>query len=621
MGVSSELGRRATTPAAVAGCAAALVALPVLVDLAVSDRSQPLGYLAPDAFYYFTVARNISRLGSISFDQEHPTNGFHPLWQWLMAGCHWLLDRLSLAEQHLFVCALVLGALFAAAGIYWLGRATALERGRLSSLYVLVPAGVLSPAFVLWMSLRVRDTGRMWTSCWHAINGMETGAVLCGFGACSWLFVRNGARSLDALWLGLALSVLTLARLDHGIFALLIVAFVGWEGIVTRARAWRSAAIVTLVWGSCLALYLLTNRLYSGMWLPISGSIKSSYPKLAHNNFDLLRDVWLRHGRLRATLLARGILLSLPSLVVTAYPLALGLLWLLKRLDAARRFEIEPRPGRYGTFLLLGALGVVLLGAYDLCYVPAFNIGHWYFPIATLLPSLMLADLAGRIGIARKPAWLGAPLTRLTAIGALAAAVLALFVRSTQHGSPGRLARFYYDEAPLVAAAYGGNVPPLVEYDDGIIAFATGARSMSGLGLTIDKDAVADAGGIGKDRKARRSRGLMDLAIERGYVRCATLTYAAADLSLSSSDRVIRKAYRNLLGRFATNYRFRVEYLSADGAFSIVRGEPRNEPGAAEPESTVTTAGAAATEASDTGPAVAAPSGAAPAGDADSAPP
>ncbi len=607
MGVNSGLVRRAAAPEAVASCTAALVALPVIVDLAVSDRSQPVGYLAPDAFYYFTVARNISRLGSISFDQEHPTNGFHPLWQWLMAGCHWLLDRLSLAEWYLFVCAIVLGALFAAAGIYWLGRAAALERGRLSSLYVVVPIGVLSPAFLLWMWLRVHDGSRMWTSVWHAINGMETGAVVCGFGACGWCFVRNGcggspqpegARALDALWLGLALSALTLARLDHGIFALVIVAFVGWEAIVTRARAWRSAAIVALVWGSCLAAYLLTNRLYSGMWLPISGTIKSSYPKLAHGNFDLLRDVWLRHGPLKPTLLARGILLSLPSLVVSAYPLALGLLWLLKGLDAASWFEIEARPGRYGTFLLLGAAGVVLLGGYDLCYVPASNIGHWYFPIATLLPSLMLADLVGRIGIARKPAWLDAPLTRLTASGALAAAVLTYFVTSIQHGS-GRLAHFYYDEAPLVSAAYGGNVPPLVEFDDGIIAFSTGARSLSGWGLAIDKDAVAAAGGIGNDSNSRRSRGLMDLAIERGYVRCASLTYAGG-LSLSSGDRAIRKAYRPLLGRFATNYRFRVEYLSADGKFSIVRGEPRNEPSPAKPESTVTAAGAAGTEGTDT---------------------
>jgi len=31
-----------------------------------------------------TVARNIAAQGTATFDGTHPTNGFHPLWQYLL---------------------------------------------------------------------------------------------------------------------------------------------------------------------------------------------------------------------------------------------------------------------------------------------------------------------------------------------------------------------------------------------------------------------------------------------------------------------------------------------------------------------------------------------------------
>lgn len=37
-------------------------------------------YTNDDAFYYFTVARNIAEGNGVTFDGLNPTNGFHPLW-------------------------------------------------------------------------------------------------------------------------------------------------------------------------------------------------------------------------------------------------------------------------------------------------------------------------------------------------------------------------------------------------------------------------------------------------------------------------------------------------------------------------------------------------------------
>ena len=543
MKLSWSLVGRIGLPRAVAISAGALLSLPILVDLALSPRTRSFDFLAPDAFYYFTVARHISRLGAISFDQEHATNGFHPLWQALLAACHWWLDRLSIDESQLLLLSLVLGAVLSGLGVYLLGRAAALESGKLSVLFVGVPLGLLSLVFLPWMD--------RWTSMWGAVNGMETCLVLLFFGMTAGLYVRQSSALRDSFFLGAALSLLTLSRLDHGIFAALLIA-----SLWLRKRSLRQAALVSSLWLSSLAVYLLVNRLYSGMWLPVSGTIKSTFPKITDDNIGLLRQ-FSAGAHVIDSLVGRGIVLFAPMAVAAAFlPYALCIHFWKKGLS------------RYQAFLAVTALGVIALGLYDFLYVPTFNMGRWYFPVSTLFASLFALDAVGHIP------WptLGTPAPAIL-LGVLAASVLALDIHyRVPPGIGGRSSHFYYEEAPKVAAYYGGHVPPLVEYDDGIVAFATGAKALSGWGLAIDRDAVESAKSIAKQSLPH---GLMDLALERGYERCATLFYAGVPLAKDSSDKTIRQAYRFLLSRSSRGYRFSVEYLSDDQRFSIVKAEPR----------------------------------------------
>jgi hypothetical protein len=225
----------------------------------------------------------------------------------------------------------------------------------------------------------------------------------------------------------------------------------------------------------------------------------------------------------------------------------------------------------------LTAVGVVVLAAYNVLYVPPFNIGRWYFPVSMLFGSLVLIDAASVIPLPTNLAWLRSPFARALALGTVSACVLSLYVSYRSPGSGGKAAQFYYEEAPRIAAAYAGSIPPLVELDDGIVAFATGAKSLSGWGLVLDREAAAIVRSSGKHRNKRRARGLMDLAIERGYVRCATLNYGGRKLARGSKDKAIRQTYRVLLGKFAKTHRFEVEYLSADKRFSIVVGKPKSK--------------------------------------------
>jgi hypothetical protein len=43
-----------------------------------------------DAFYYLVIARNVAAGHGFTMDQISPTNGFQPLWLWLLVPVAWL---------------------------------------------------------------------------------------------------------------------------------------------------------------------------------------------------------------------------------------------------------------------------------------------------------------------------------------------------------------------------------------------------------------------------------------------------------------------------------------------------------------------------------------------------
>ena len=64
------------------------VALTVLLSFAALvpflDRERLVSLLQDDAFYYFTIARHVAAGDGFTFDGLHRTNGFQPLWLFLL---------------------------------------------------------------------------------------------------------------------------------------------------------------------------------------------------------------------------------------------------------------------------------------------------------------------------------------------------------------------------------------------------------------------------------------------------------------------------------------------------------------------------------------------------------
>ena len=100
-----------------------LFAAPVAIDLAAAPARAPFHYFAADAFYYFTVARNAADTGRFTFDQEHLTNGYHPLWQLVATGLYEAADDLGLPETAFLTATVVTGLLCGGLAVLLLGSA------------------------------------------------------------------------------------------------------------------------------------------------------------------------------------------------------------------------------------------------------------------------------------------------------------------------------------------------------------------------------------------------------------------------------------------------------------------------------------------------------------------
>ena len=109
-----------------------LLVVPIAVDLLVSDRRRPFDYASADAFYYLTIARNIAEHASLSFDREHPTNGFQPAWQLALAGTFTAGDRLGFEPHDQLMVALVLGVALIGGALWLLARTLKRSRGEIS---------------------------------------------------------------------------------------------------------------------------------------------------------------------------------------------------------------------------------------------------------------------------------------------------------------------------------------------------------------------------------------------------------------------------------------------------------------------------------------------------------
>jgi hypothetical protein len=532
--------------------AALLVAAPVLIDLAVSARSRVFGYLAADAFYYLTVGRSFADHGVLAYDQVHPTNGYHPLWQLVVAALFVIARLFRFPDGTVLFTVVVLGAFLLSAAT-WLLLGAARRGGEPPGAGTWsIPLGAYSVAILpIWILggratyLDFEGNAPLYGTMWSYANGMESALLLALWGVVASHLATGPlggprAGALFGVWLGL----FTLARLDHGVFAVSALALLAWQR--TPRGAWLAA---TATWLALLVMYLALNGALVGQALPVSGALKSSFPFATLRNWDDIRRL-------------------LSGAAAPWFPSAIRAAQMLLPAAVASGFLIGTRPrDTWSRLLCAWAWGVLALATYGFFYVPMYNQWHWNYPVSTLFVGVVAARALDR-WIAGRPR-LAAPVVALT-LAASVAVFAGVHRRTDYHRN---YATFYYETARGVRAEYAGHEPRIVEFDDGIVAFATGFPALSGTGLALDPEAAH-----------ARSRGrLLPLARARGHERITTLVYAPdQSRAVASGDPVAARQYaRRLAGLEAARFDFVLDYAAPDGSFAILRFAPRRAPAAA----------------------------------------
>lgn len=312
-----DTGRERLCTAALIVLVAVLVGALLTTDLAVhrswaANREllvrNALRLASDDGFYYLEIAKNVAQGAGSTFDEVHPTNGYHPLWMLGLVPVFWLTTDPETA----FLAVTLLQAVLLLLSCGVLAHTLRLEHGW--------PVAVL--ATLAWVRLQA--------SHWVVFFGLEYALQTLLVCMAGYYYLRDFAREPPAadrpyLRLGVVLALCFLARLETAVLAVFLIASIlhslPAEG--RRRRAFLLLATPLLVSASG---YVLINSWMFGHPLPVSGAVKAARSELLLRA-DVLASsqgyfgVKLAHlGRLFSTFNAS---LRLPLLFGLFAPLAL----------------------------------------------------------------------------------------------------------------------------------------------------------------------------------------------------------------------------------------------------------------------------------------------------------
>jgi hypothetical protein len=345
-----------------------------------------------DAYYYLVIARNVAFGHGVTADSISATNGFQPLWMWLLVPVAWLTSgdtaRLLAAAQVLVVL------IFCVSG----GLLSALMRARAGLLPALLGTGVLLfPRFLNVL-----------------LSGMESGVAALVTVLLIAELLRGGAlervepRASDAR-AGALLGLLLLARLDSVFVALACAAAVALAGLTSGAsplgaRIARTARKeLALFWPTVLlvAPYLVWNWVGFGHLVPISGALKTSHSQPTF----------------------------IPGNVNAVYVALLAIVF------AAAAVELR-RPGDrdLGRVLAAFAVGLALQALHAMVFMP-WGVFLWHFALFIPVGALGVALLARALGERLPSVWLRAALVAGAALLVAAQAVAISRLRLTFTGA------------------------------------------------------------------------------------------------------------------------------------------------------------------------------------------
>ena len=456
----------------------------------------PAYFFAGDAFYYLDITRHSLGMHGFSFDGEFITNGFHPLWEFLLLalGKVGLINFRFGGNAPIRVFSLDLVLLSLGAACFCATMARYLQRQTLALL-------IVAPG-LLWACTGLMSQDFLAT--WTYVNGMESAlALLCFAVALSLLHeppISSPRIIVGATFLGLAI----LARLDDVFISGAVAAFLLWRTPAGR----RLQMTLNLSPIAVLLLAYLAYNLHTvGVVLPISGATKAGFALWLNLKWVIGLFLPIVTGDGPAALLPPGYFFGytersarLTEMVLPALLCAAEILWVARRKLPARNF----------TLVHAMAAGVIAKAAYNLLFVQAWNQGQWYYIVSVFIANFLLVLWIDRLLERLRLAPVESP-RRLRIFLALHAlgVLLAFNLFITRRNAVGGIAsvRLLEDNAPIRGKLRSMGASRFLEFDDGFTSFVADVPSAAGLGLALDREAA----------QAAREGHFLDLIYHRGY--------------------------------------------------------------------------------------------------------
>jgi hypothetical protein len=365
----------------------ASVALLLSLFFLTAGMHRVLTVIPDDAAYYFKIAENVSAGRGLTFDGINRTNGFQPLWLYVLVPV--FSAHHARPETMCRIVLIFQIILLAIAAILLNSTLTRFFSNRAAFLSLLL---FMFFVFIL------------------AANGMESAVLVLAlvallfYGARADVFGRGGAKR--GFVFGLLLGLVVLARLDM-VFVPLVVLTVAFgsvrfgrgDGVAHSARAIGILAGFALIFGP----YVVYNRVSFGAIMPISGALKSSFPAPTASGYAL------------STLGKRGWLGLLMAIVY--------LIWL----SIARLRAPMGSGGNRGYFR--GAMAVmacaILLHFLHAILFMKWAVFSWHYVPYVLFGAVMICDPADRLlsggGALRSDVLYGLVVASIVVVGGLAA--------------------------------------------------------------------------------------------------------------------------------------------------------------------------------------------------------
>jgi hypothetical protein len=460
--------------------------LPLLLYLGRCSPFAEASVFQPDAFYYLTVARNSLHTSFYSFDGVHPTNGFHPVWEYLL---YQAMRMNLLRPDNPFVT---------------------LHRLYIGNLLILSVAWAMLAAFCSrhlhrnWLAFITTCPGFLWfvvaltapsgLSNWSYLNGMESSVELLFLGLALASFSTDRAAALRLPLSMFFFGMMVLSRLDD-VFLLLPVLILVWR-LHSGGPRRRVVAAVALPL-AMIAAYLVYNRLSVGVFMPTSGSVKAGLA-IPQNLMDALGLVIAeRWSQVMGDANYSAVFIRVLQMLA---PMFLCGIYLVRR-DRTRWGVVEAL-----------CVGVVLKGAYNFVNVKTFHQGPWYFGSSIFMANLVIALLWDRtLNLAQAGGSKASPLRPWTAALACGVLTTVCFNIYTNHlisegGGTWQNSILRQSDTLRAMVQHEGS-DRFIDMSDGELAYATGMQTMSGQGLVLDPPAA----------RALAHGHLFDIASERNY--------------------------------------------------------------------------------------------------------